>query len=326
MKTCILAVILLLPAFAAAKTGNDLLGECSIALKFFNNQSVSGNADFIKIGNCIGFVVGVMQTATLGNAGPGNHPSKEPALQFCAPPDVSVEQVVRLTLKRLQTNSAELHLDAAVVVLRALNEGFPETCIEGSGKQAEGLRWPDPPRKARMRVRLVAVALAEPRSSFFSNHEVLVAEKEIGEEEFSLIKLVFTYLPYQPPLSESGFDYSVVHEVLAWRNPDCDETVAELTERSLPDRHEPMIYSRNAPREDLDRRRIPLPCYETKADDYITSSVEPLAPLPRPSDPVLKVHRNPAAEPAEPVLKVRPSPTPEPEEPVLKVRPKPTPE
>lgn len=321
-------MILLLPTFAAAKhkTGNDLLGDCSVALKLFDNGNVSGDADFIKIGNCIGFVIGVMQTAALRNARPGNRQSKEPVPQFCAPPDLSLEQVVRMTLKRLKSNPGELHLDAAVVVLRALNEGFPETCIEGSGKQAEGLHWPDPPRKTRMRVRLVAVALAEPRSSFFSNHEVLVAEKEIGEEEFSLIKLVFTYLPYQPPLSESGFDYSVVHAVLAWRNPDCDETVAELTERSLPDRHEPMIYSRNVPREDLDRRRIPLPCYETKADDYITSSLEPLAPLPKPSEPVLKVRTNPTPQPAEPVLQARPEPTPEPDRPVLKVRPKPTPE
>jgi hypothetical protein len=325
IKTGFLAVILLLPAFAAAKTGNELLGDCSVALQHFNHESVSGQADFIKIGDCIGFVSGVIQTATLlKNASPGNHQSKE-AVQFCAPPDVSVEQVIRMTLKRLQRYSAELDLDATVVILRALNEGFPETCIEGSGKQAEGLRWPNPPRKARMRLRLVAVALAEPRSSYFSNHEVLIAEKEIGDEEFSLIKLVFTYLPYQPRLEESGFDYSMVHEVSAWRNPDCDETVEQLTERSLPDRHEPMIYSPNAPRKDLDRRRIPLPCYETKADDYIKSSLEPIAPPPPPSRPVLQVHPDQTSSPTASgrVNQSHPTPTPTPAEPVLKVRPTP---
>lgn len=327
MKTAVLALIMLLPTFAAAKTGNDLLGECSVALKFFSNQNVSSQADSIKIGNCIGFVIGVMQTATLKNASPGNHPTKETATPFCAPPDVSVEQVIRMTLKRLQTNSAELDLDAAAVVLRAVSEGFPETCIGDSGKQAEGLHWPDPPQKVHMRVRLVAVALALPRSSYFSNYEVLVAEKEIGEEEFSLIKLVFTYLPYQPPLEESGFDYSMVHEISAWRNPDCDETVADLTRRSLPDRHVPMMYSRNAPREDLDLRRIPLPCYETKADDYIKSSLEPLTPLPDPRLPVIKADTKPVSEPAEPILQVRPEPTPVPDgKPTLKVRPKPTPD
>jgi hypothetical protein len=296
MKTGFLAVILLLPTFAAAKpeTGTDLLGDCSVALKLFNNENVSGEEEFIKIGNCIGIVTGVMQTAALWNASPGNRQSKAPLKHFCARPDVSVEQVVRMSLKRLKSNPEELNLDASVIVLRVMNESFPAaTCTGGSGTEAEGLRWPDPPKKAHMRVRLVAVALALPRTSFFSSLEVLVAETEIADEELSLIKLVFTYLPYQPRLSESGLDYSVVHEVSAWRNPDCDETIAQLTARSLPDRHEPLIYSRNVPREDLDRRRMPLPCYETEADDYIKSSLEPIAPPPKPPRPVLQVRPDP---------------------------------
>ena len=304
MKTGFLAVMLLLPACAAAKTGNDLLGDCSIALKFFNSENVSGEPDFMKIGNCLGFVTGVMQAAELRKAAPGNGRSNNKVTQFCAPPDVSVEQVVRMSLSRLKRKPEELNLDAAAVVLRALDEGIEEPCIGGSGKQAAGLHWPDPPKKARMRVRLVAVALALPRSSWGENLEMLVAEKEIGVEEFSLIKLVFTYLPYQPALSESGFDYSVVHDVLAWRNPDCDTTVAQLTTRSMPDRHEPMIYSRNAPRKDLDLRRIPLPCYETRADDYIKSSLEPMPPPPA----ALESRRKLTLDPPEPALPVSPNP------------------
>jgi hypothetical protein len=168
------------------------------------------------------------------------------------------------------------------------------TCIGGSGRQAEGqLRWSYPPKKEAIRVRLVAVAISLPRSSFFSSQEVFVAETEIGHEEWSLIKLVFTFLPYEPRLSESGFDYSVVHEVSAWRDQNCDQTIAQLTARSLPNRHEPLIYSRNVPREDLDRKRSPLPCYETNAYDYIKSSFEPMAPLPKPPGPVLEVRPNP---------------------------------
>lgn len=169
------------------------------------------------------------------------------------------------------------------------------TCFGGSGRHAAGqLRWPDPPRRAQIRVRLVAVALADhPRSSVFPSHEVFVAETEISHEEWSLIKLVFTFLPYQPRLSESGFDYSVVHEMSASRDPNCDETVADLTARNMPDRHEPLIYSRNVPREDLDRRRIPLPCYESSADEYIRSSMEPITPPPKQPPPVLKTRPNP---------------------------------
>jgi hypothetical protein len=163
------------------------------------------------------------------------------------------------------------------------------TCIGGPGRQAEGqLRWPDPPKKTRMRVRLVAIGLADhPRSSFFSSHEEFIAETEIGREEWSPIKIVFTFLPYQPRLSESGFDYSMVHEIAAWRHPDCDQTIAQFTARELPRRHEPLIYSRNVPREDLDRKPTPLACYETSADDYIKASFEPVAPPPAPPEPVL---------------------------------------
>ncbi len=168
------------------------------------------------------------------------------------------------------------------------------TCIGGPGRQAEGqLRWSYPPRKAAIRVRLVAIAISLPRSSFFKSSEVFVAETEIGHEEWSLIKLVFTFLPYEPRLSESGFDYSVVHEVSASRDQNCDQTIAQLTARSLPNRHEPLLYSRNVPREDLDRRRSPLPCYETSAYEYIKSSFEPVTPPPNPHGPVLEVRPNP---------------------------------
>jgi hypothetical protein len=163
--------------------------------------------------------------------------------------------------------------------------------IGGLGGQAEGqLHWPRyPPRTAPMRVRLVALASSLPRSSYGASYEVFIAEKEIGHEEWRLIKLVFRFLSFQPRLSENGFDYSMVHEVSVWRDPDCDQTVAQLSARSLPNRYEPLIYSRNAPNEDLDRRRLPLPCYQTDADDYRRSSFEPIAPPPEPTEPVLNV-------------------------------------
>ena len=174
-------------------------------------------------------------------------------------------------------------------------------CIGGAGRQAEGqLRWSYPPKKAPMRVRLVAIAISLPRSSFFKSAEVFVAETEISHEEWGLIKLVFTFLPYEPRLSESGFDYSVVHEISAWRDENCDETIAQLTTRSLPTRRQPLVYSRNVPREDLDRRKIPLRCYETDAYDYIKSSFEPMAPLPKPQRPVLKARPRPEADDDQP--------------------------
>src|SRR5436305_5906561 len=167
-------------------------------------------------------------------------------------------------------------------------------CIGSLSRQAEAqLRWPDyPPKTAPVRVRLVALAFTLPRSTYGASYEVFLAETEIEHGEWRLIKLVFSFLSFQPRLSESGFDYSVVHEVSAWRDPDCDQTIAQLTAGSRPNRHRRLIYAANAPSEDLDRRRVPLPCYQTNADEYIKSSVEPVAPAEKPAGPALKVLPN----------------------------------
>lgn len=156
-------------------------------------------------------------------------------------------------------------------------------CGIGASPQAEAqLRWATP-KKEQMHVRLVALALAGPRSSFFTTREEFIAEKEIGREEWSLIKLVYTFLPYQPRLSESGLDYSVVHEFSALRDKNCDETLAQMSHG--PDKAEVNLkYSAESPTKDLERRRTALPCYETTADDYGKSNREPVStPPPRPS-------------------------------------------
>ena len=155
------------------------------------------------------------------------------------------------------------------------------TCVIGSQDRAQAqLRWSDSKKEA-MRVRLVALAAADPRSSFFTTREVFVAEREIGHEEWSLIKLVFTFLPYQPRLSDSGLDYSLVHEFSALRDRACDETLAQMT--SGPD-HQPqnLKYAADSPTRDLERRRTSLPCYQTTADDYAKTDREPIPPPPPP--------------------------------------------
>src|ERR1700742_1470300 len=171
-----------------------------------------------------------------------------------------------------------------LVFLAVIFSGVP-------GRQAKGqLLSQYPPKTAHIRIRLIGVAYADhPRSSFFSSHEVFVAETEVSHDEWSLIKLVFSFLPYQSRLLESGFDYSMVHEVSAWRDPDCDQTITQLTTREQPKRQDPLVYSRNLPKDYLEiRKRSPLACYETSADQYVKASFEPIAPAAPPPEPVLK--------------------------------------
>ncbi|HKW17854.1 MAG TPA: hypothetical protein VJO35_10125 [Terriglobales bacterium] len=129
------------------------------------------------------------------------------------------------------------------------------------------------PKKHEIEVRLIALAVAYPRSSFFSNDEVFVAEQELGKEESRFIKLVYDFLPYQEPLSDSGLNYSLLHRVNAVRDTACDESLWEMRslmqEKRKPEQSTSRWkYAAESPISDLDRRQARLRCYRTTSDDY----------------------------------------------------------
>src|SRR5207245_7697495 len=83
--------------------------------------------------------------------------------------------------------------------------------LEREPAEAE-LRWQDGKKEA-IRVRIVAMAWNHPRSSFFSNEEVFVAEKALNQSESRLVKLVYRFLPFQPRLSHNAFEYATVQVI-----------------------------------------------------------------------------------------------------------------
>jgi hypothetical protein len=133
------------------------------------------------------------------------------------------------------------------------------------------VRWQGP-KKEPIEVRLIALANAYPRSSFFSNDEVFIAEQELARDESRFIKLVYDFLPYQSPLSASGLNYSLLHKVNAIRDASCDENLWEM--RSLLERRRAQQlqgnwkYAVESPISDLDHRQARLRCYRTTSDDY----------------------------------------------------------
>jgi hypothetical protein len=153
------------------------------------------------------------------------------------------------------------------------------SAVGGHKKAQAELHW-QPPKKEAMRVRLIALSLGFPRSSFFATHEVFIAEKQVSPDEYSLVKLVYAFLPYQPRLSEYGLDYSTLHELRAVRNPNCDESLRQMsTPEKVPNWPQPdqsWKYASNAPPLNSGRHRSHLPCYETTAEDYSKSIHEPL--------------------------------------------------
>jgi len=146
------------------------------------------------------------------------------------------------------------------------------------------LRWPRP-RKQEIEVRLIALAVEYPRSSFFANDEVFVAEQELSNEESRFIKLIYDFLPYQSPLSESGLNYSLLHKVNAMRDTTCDENLWEM--RSLMQHRQQAKqpnsswkYAAESPIADLDRRQARLRCYRTTSDDYERAERQPTNEVP----------------------------------------------
>ena len=146
------------------------------------------------------------------------------------------------------------------------------------------LRWPHR-QKQEIEVRLIALAEAYSRSSVFANDEVFVAEQELSKDESRFIKLVYDFLPYEPPLSDSGLNYSLVHRVQAVRDTTCDESLWQM--RSLMEKrrraeqpNSSWKYAEESPIEDLDRRQARLRCYRTTSDDYEKTEHQPTNETP----------------------------------------------
>jgi hypothetical protein len=151
--------------------------------------------------------------------------------------------------------------------------GFFSVPTTASGE----LQW-QMPRMEPVRLRLVALAWNHPTSSYFASEEIFIAEIQIDKDESRLVKLVYNYLPYQPPLSDNGLDYSIVHELRAARDPQCDETLGQITTGQVGDwrqEHSQLKYSTDAPALNLTRHKNRLPCYVTSAADYSKPVHEP---------------------------------------------------
>lgn len=162
-----------------------------------------------------------------------------------------------------------------IAVIFVLGSGIPA---------ADGQRWPTT-RKEPIEVRLIALAVAYPRTSFFANDEVFIAEQELGKEESRFIKLVYDFLPYQPPLSAYGLNYSLVHRVHAVRDTSCDESLWEMRSLQQQKRESHATsanwkYALECPIADLDRRQAKLRCYRTTSDDYEKALHEPTNEIP----------------------------------------------
>jgi len=141
-------------------------------------------------------------------------------------------------------------------------------------------RWPIS-RKQPIEVRLIALEVAYPRTSFFANDEVFIAEQELAKDESRFVKLVYDFLPYQDPLSSFGLSYSLVHRLQATRDTTCDETLWQMRDwQSDSGANSRLKYAPDSPIADLERRQGRLRCYRVTSDDYEKASRQPTNEVP----------------------------------------------
>ena len=119
---------------------------------------------------------------------------------------------------------------------------------------------PPPGPAEEFPLRLVSLALPTQGSSFFSNYEVFIAERRLPRGQAQLIKLVYTFLPYQKRLSEYIQSNARVYTLRVTRDATCDESLMQMTwSDANPDAGDMF------PGTDKNTK---LPCYVTTADDY----------------------------------------------------------
>jgi len=129
-----------------------------------------------------------------------------------------------------------------------------------------------------VQLRVVSLAWAPPRSSYFSNFEVFIAEKWTSKKESQFIKLVYVFLPYQRRLSEFGRDALRTRRLRVTRDATCDESLMEIMWSDAD--HSPVGPGPAAPGRVGSRLASPsdrnnaLPCYLTTADEYARALVQ----------------------------------------------------
>jgi hypothetical protein len=118
---------------------------------------------------------------------------------------------------------------------------------------------PPPGPAEEFPLRLVSLALPTQGSSFFSNYEVFIAERRLPRGQAQLIKLVYTFLPYQKRLSEYIQSNARVYTLRVTRDATCDESLMQMT-WSDTGGDDSMFPGAD--------RNSKLPCYRTSAEDY----------------------------------------------------------
>lgn len=129
IKVLVVATSVLVTYSAHALKGNDLLTSCQEGLKFADGHL--RNTDIVQAEKCFAYLEGFMSGVNLATAViSGNYNDYAKNMAYCVPDGATTAQGVRIIVKYLRENPAELHLNAEVLLMKALRQSFP--CERGA--------------------------------------------------------------------------------------------------------------------------------------------------------------------------------------------------
>jgi hypothetical protein len=123
------------------------------------------------------------------------------------------------------------------------------------------------PDTKELTVNFMVPALVLPTSSYFSNHEVFIAEQRLPRHQSRLIKLVYEFLAYQQRLSAYGPNYPGIENLRVTRDRSCDQALAQVASSAstVPGSQSARLQ---LSAKSLTQGQSTLECYRTTADDY----------------------------------------------------------
>lgn len=114
------ALALLVASIGAHADGTKLLEHCRAAMDVIEKRP-SSESSAGEAGLCVGVVQGALDSMTMYQ-----YMFEVPAdRRICAPPNMSIEQAIRITVKYASEHPEQLHFTEGGLVLIAMRQAFP---------------------------------------------------------------------------------------------------------------------------------------------------------------------------------------------------------
>jgi|ERR1019366_1047651 hypothetical protein len=125
MKSLVILVLLILPLCALAQDGNELLKDCTAAIKIADGTNPLSRAESYDGLYCFGLLRGIMDTVQLWETSDTIFKNHVSPGRPCLPKDgIQTRQAARIVVKWLTEHPEQLHHADSVLATWALRDSF----------------------------------------------------------------------------------------------------------------------------------------------------------------------------------------------------------